>query len=275
MKINGYALKRSTFNSWNAVFQQPSPIEIHSYQTGSVVIDLEGTLNPDHPNSPGLTGTLEVPIMAHLLSHNLLGNFLLDAGLDKSYYHDPYGGIETPLKEEFTQDKNQNIGYKLGDKSSKLEAVFLSHLHSDHIAGLRDLPNDVPVVVGKNEIENYQPELYGDFLADVKTVYELDFLNSDTIQPIDSCADLLGDGSLWAISTPGHTAGHISYLVNGLTGPTLLTMDAAFIPQNILYKVAPSDYTWNPNEAQRSLDRLCNFLEMFKGIEDITGHELP
>ena len=48
--------------------------------------------------------------------------------------------------------------------------------------------------------------------------------------------DLLGDGSLWAISTPGHTKGHISYLINGLDGPILLTMDASFIRDNLRLK---------------------------------------
>ena len=148
-------------------------------------------------------------------------------------------------------------------------------MHPDHIAGLRDLPVEIPVVVGKGEIEDYEPDLYGNFLGDVKTVYEIDFQDSDTISPFSNCADLLGDGSLWAISTPGHTRGHMSFVVNGLKGPKLLTMDVAFIQENISYGVAPSDYTWDVAEAQRSLDLLNSFIKLFRGIEVITGHELP
>jgi len=275
MKIRNYTYKKSGYGSWNTVFEHPAPIEIISYQTGSVLIDLEGTLNPNHLKSPRISGTVEVPIMAHIISHKKLGHFLLDAGLDKSYYHDPYGGVDVPLKEEFIQDKNQNIGYKLGDDSSKINAVFLSHMHPDHIAGLRDLPKEIPVVVGNGEIEDYKPELYGDFLQDVETVYEIDFSDSDAIPPFSNCADLLGDGSLWAISTPGHTRGHISFVVNGLTGPKLLTMDVAFIPENISYGVAPSDYTWDVDKAQKSLDTLNDFIRLIRGIEVITGHAVP
>jgi len=275
MKIKNYPFKTSAYGNWKTIFEHPAPIEIMSYQTGSVVIDLDGALNPYHIKSPRISGTVEVPILAHCISHKELGHFLLDAGLDKSYYHDPYGGMDVPLKEEYIQDKNQNIGYQLGDGSSKLNAIFLSHMHPDHIAGLRDLPKDIPVVVCKGEIEDYEPDLYGDFLQDIETVYEIDFSDSDAIAPFSHCVDLLGDGSLWAISTPGHTRGHISFIVNGLTGPKLLTMDVAFIPENISYGVAPSDYTWDVDKAQESLEKLNEFIGLFRGIEVITGHMLP
>ncbi|MTK64830.1 MAG: MBL fold metallo-hydrolase [Methanobacterium sp.] len=275
MKIKNYQLKRSSYESWETIFNNPAPIEVQTYQTGSVLIELDGTFNPNHLKSPRIYGTVEVPILSHFLSHKKLGNFLLDAGLDKSYYLDPYGGVETPQKEEYIQDKNQNIGYQLGDNASKLKAVFLSHMHPDHIAGIRDLPKDIPVIVGKGEIEDYEPDLYGDFLKDVETVCEIDFQDSDTISPFSKCADLLGDGSLWAISTPGHTRGHMSFIVNGLMGPKLLTMDVAFIQENISYGVAPSDYTLNVEEAQRSLDMLIQFIRLFRGIEVTAGHAFP
>jgi len=275
MKIRNYPLKKSGYGSWKAIFKNPAPIEVTSYQTGSVLIDLDGALNPNHVKSPRISGTVEVPILAHFISHKKLGNFLLDAGLDKSYYHDPYGGVDTPLKEEYIQDKNQNIGYQLGNKSSKINAVFLSHMHPDHIAGLRDLSEKIPVVMSKGEMEDYKPDLYGDFLHDVETVCEIDFSDSEPISPFSNCADLLGDGSIWAVSTPGHTMGHISFVVNGLNGPKLLTMDVAFIYENISYGVAPSDYTWDVEKAQKSLDTVNDFIGLIRGLEIIPGHALP
>ena len=275
MKIENYPLKRSSYDSWETIFKNPAPVDVQTYQTGSVLIDLDGTFNPNHLRSPRISGTVEVPILSHFVTHEKLGNFLLDAGLDKSYYRDPYGGVETPQKEEYIQDKNQNIGYQLGDNASKLNAVFLSHMHPDHIAGMRDIPGEIPVILAKGELEDYEPDLHGDFLKDVETVYEIDFSDSESISPFPKCADLLGDGSLWAISTPGHTRGHISFVVNGLAGPKLFTMDVAFIQENISYGVAPSDYTWNVDEAQSSLDMLNNFIKLFRGIEVTAGHALP
>lgn len=275
MKIKPFIIEKNTSISWDDIFKKPAHIKINSFKTGSVSIDLKGTLNPDHPNSPMLDGVIDIPIMAHLISHQKFGDFLLDTGLDRSYYGDIYGGVEAPLKEEFIQGENENIGCWLKDEGSELVNIFLSHIHPDHAAGLRDINTGIPVVVGKGELENYQPKMYGNFLEDVETVYEIDFTNLNNIYPFGKCADLLGDGSLWAVSTPGHTVGHISFVVNGFPCPTLLTMDAAFIPENIQYGVAPSDYTWNVAKAQKSLDQIILFLKMFKEVKIITGHETP
>ena len=83
----------------------------------------------------------------------------------------------------------------------------------------------------------------------------------------------MGDGSLWAVSTPGHSMGHCSYLINGMDGSIFLTMDACFIMDNLRLKIAPSDYTWDVGMAQNSLDRILKFLEAFPEIKVICGHE--
>jgi N-acyl homoserine lactone hydrolase len=84
----------------------------------------------------------------------------------------------------------------------------------------------------------------------------------------------LGDGSIWAVLTPGHTPGHISFIINGFEGPILLTMDACFIRDNLKFKVAPSDYTGNPEQAQEILDTLIDFLREYPEVRVICGHEL-
>jgi len=275
MNIKAFNLENNSRN-WNDIFHNPKPVELYSFKTGSVHIHRRGTINPDHPNAENiLDETLNVPIMAHLIKHQKFGYYLLDVGLDKSYFYDKYGGLSVPLKEEFYQAKNENIAYHLDNLKINLKMIFLSHLHSDHIAGLRELPINIPVVVGKGELGHYQPEIYGDFLKGVENVYELDFSKLDSISPMGKCADLLGDGSLWAISTPGHTEGHVSFILNGLNQPTLLTMDAAFINDNIKYGIAPSDYTWNVSMAQKSLDMLINFLNEFNNVKVLAGHEYP
>jgi N-acyl homoserine lactone hydrolase len=276
MNIKAFNLKNNSSNNWDDIFNNPCPVEIISFKTGSVDIERIGTINPDHPNAVNiLDETIEVPIMAHLIKHQKLGNYLLDTGLDKSYFYDGYGGLTEPLREKFNQDKNENIAYQLDSRGINLEMIFLSHLHSDHIAGLRELPSKVPIVVGKSEMDHYHPEQYGNFLENVETVYEIDFSKLANISPMGKCADILGDGSIWAISTPGHTEGHVSFLINGLKGPTLLTMDAAFISDNIKHGVAPSDYTWDVKLAQESLDMLINFLDEYPNVKTVTGHEDP
>ena len=52
----------------------------------------------------------------------------------------PHGGIKNPLADEFIQKKDQNIKFHLEKKGIKLNAVFLSHLHPNHIAKSENYP---------------------------------------------------------------------------------------------------------------------------------------
>jgi len=73
--------------------------------------------------------------------------------------------------------------------------------------------------------------------------------------------------------TPGHTPGHISFLVNGMEGPVLLAMDAAFIHENLERGVAPSDYTWDVEMAQDTLEKIIEFLREYPQVRVGAGHE--
>lgn len=275
MKIKKYLLKKSSFQSWDELFQNPGPITLESFITGTVIINRRGTLNPEHPRTRDVGDEeLEVPILAHWVHHEELGDYLLDAGLDASYYQDPFGGMKGLLADEFCQEKNQNIGFHLEKRDMTLKGVFLSHLHSDHMAGVRELPHNIPYVVGKGEFDEYLPEIYDNFLKGVQTLYEIDFSDFDDMYPLGPVVDLLGDGSLWAVHTPGHTPGHMSFLVNSLNGPIFLTMDASFIHENLERKVAPSDYTWDVEKAQDTLEKIIDFLNKYPQVRVQAGHEL-
>jgi N-acyl homoserine lactone hydrolase len=275
MKHKNYPLKKNPLKSWDKIFKNPQPIKLEEFQTGTVIINKKGTLNPEHPLAQNIKDEeLEVPILSYWIHHDEQGNYLLDAGLDKSYYQDPHGGIKNPLADEFIQKKDQNIKFHLDMKRIKLKAVFLSHLHPDHIAGIRELPKNIPYIIGKGEFNDNNTDDYENFLKTLKILYEIDFSKIDAIPPLGPSVDLLGDGSLWAISTPGHTAGHISFLVNGFNGPVFLTMDACFIHENIEKKIAPSSYTWNIKLAQKTLEKIIKFLKEYPQVKVHCGHEL-
>jgi len=276
MKIKEFKIKKSRFKSWSEIFQNPRDVTLESFKTGTVNIDRRGTINTEHPEAGYIKDeVLNVPIISHLIHHKELGDFLLDAGLDKSYADDPYGGVKREFADEFFQEKNENIKFHLDSKKINLKGIFLSHLHADHIAGTRELPKNILYLVGKGEIEQYQPEINDDFLNGVETIYEVDFSKLEKMPPLGHCADLLGDGFIWAVSTPGHTKGHTSYLINGLDGPIFITMDACFIQDNLKLKIAPSDYTWDINMAQKTLEMIIEFLEDYPEVRVICGHECP
>lgn len=273
MKLKSYSYHQSKVNSWEDVFNNPFNIYLTTLKTGTVKINLKGTLNPDfaldiHDQE------WEVPILFHWLRHQDRGDILLDTGIDASYITDPRGGLTGASVDEFELDIGENTGFQIEKNRIKPKLIFLSHLHSDHAAGIRDITENISVATGKGEYGEYLPEVHGDFLGGLEVLYEIDFSNAQEMPYLGLCVDLLGDNSLWAVWTPGHTPGHMSFLVNGVGGPVLLTMDAAFIQMNLDRRIAPVDYTWNVNRAQESLDKIVKFLVAYPQVRVGVGHEL-
>ncbi len=88
--------------------------------------------------------------------------------------------------------------------------IVLTHLDSDHAGGLALLPSSVPMVVQRREWEA------GHDAGAVKPNFYLpaDYAAAGRpISLIDGDHDLLGDGSIRLLLTPGHTPGHQSVCV--------------------------------------------------------------
>lgn len=281
-----FKVKKSNFTDWNDVFQNPRPINVKSFITGYVLINKIGTLNPDHPKAGDIEDEiLKVPVLSHWIHHEDFGNYLVDAGLDSSYTDDPHGKMKGLLAglfkifkintDEYLQEKGQNIAFHIKKNSIELNGVFLSHLHSDHIAGIRELPKNIQYVIGKGEkYIDRKPLFYGDYLKGIDVLYEIDFSKGNNTPILGPCVDIFEDGSFWAISTPGHTKGHISFLINSQKGPILLTTDACFIKLGFEKGIGSSDYTDDILMAQSSLNNLVEFKKVYNQVNVICGHEI-
>jgi N-acyl homoserine lactone hydrolase len=91
-----------------------------------------------------------------------------------------------------------------------LTRVVLTHLHFDHAGGLALLPPDLPIHLQRREWEAGQdPE------AIARNFFlPLDYEGiADRVVLVDGDHDLLGDGSVGLLFTPGHTPGHQSVRV--------------------------------------------------------------
>jgi N-acyl homoserine lactone hydrolase len=285
MKKKPFKIKKTKIISWDKVFGNPQLITLKSFVTGHVIIPKIGTINPDHPKAGVIEDELlEVPVLAHWIHHEKLGDYLIDAGLDSSYHHDPHGNMKGLLAklfikakifvDEYKQAEKQNIGYYIKEHGIKLKGVFFTHLHSDHMAGTRELPKNIPYVIGKCEkYREYKPFFYGSYLKGVETLYIIDFKGVNNMPPLGKCTDIFGDESLWAISTPGHTKGHISFLINAKKGPILIAGDVCFIKSNFKKEVGPSSYTEDIKVNQQSLDKIIEFKKKYPQVKVICGHE--
>ena len=96
---------------------------------------------------------------------------------------------------------------------ASLTLVVLTHLHFDHAGGLELLPDSLPVVLQRAEWEGAH-----DRAAVARNFFlPRDYAGiADRVRLVDGDHDLLGDGSVELLLTPGHTPGHQSVRVGSL-----------------------------------------------------------
>jgi glyoxylase-like metal-dependent hydrolase (beta-lactamase superfamily II) len=78
--------------------------------------------------------------------------------------------------------------------------------------------------------------------------------------PIGKAIDIFGDQTVWAISTPGHSKGHISYLVNTEDRPVLIAGDACILNKSLEIGAGPGTSSADIELAQKTLDKICTFV---------------
>lgn len=164
---------------------------------------------------------------------------LFDAGLDPAitsnpnYISSPVGRFflrkvfRLHIRSEDTPTKNlEALGYAATD----VRMIIFSHLHFDHIGGIKEFPQTELVVSNDEWRQLSDPHPERDWI--LREYIELPEANWRQIDftPTDDpllanfgCAyDVMGDGSLILLPTPGHTPGSLSMLVRTEGSPPLL-----------------------------------------------------
>jgi glyoxylase-like metal-dependent hydrolase (beta-lactamase superfamily II) len=269
-------------SSWEEVLSNKREIEVVTLNTGEIKVGRGLVLlNLEAPAAKGLPDEkVWVTVYAHLIRHKEKGDFLVDTGYDRSFKGNSPGNLECTTAEpfgfSFKQEPGQDIKSQLEKHSAKPQGVFFTHMHPDHTSGIPDLPKNIRYVAGKDEMAGYMG-LIGQFkcvnqLEGVKALEEIDFSSAKAMPPMGAAIDIFGDGSFWALSTPGHSVGHISYLVNGKDGPVLLVGDASHTKWGFENGVEPG-FIADREAAQRSLSQLKELARQFPSIKVIYGHE--
>ncbi len=104
-----------------------------------------------------------------------------------------------------------------------VEVVYLTHSHTDHIGGARDFRDalNCKVAISEEEapfVENADEELLGLRVAKESGYYPMDFVVKPCpidIRVKDGDEFKVGDLTLRALITPGHTRAHVCYLLQG------------------------------------------------------------
>lgn len=205
--------------------------------------------------------TIRFPIPAYLVETET-ERILIDTGLNPAAVADPGAYYERPdIFAVSILEQEQSVAEQLD--LGTLTKVVLTHLHWDHVGGLGLIPSTVPVVVQRSEWQAGHDEaavqrnffLTRDYAADSREVILL-----------DGDCDLLGDGSILLLLTPGHTPGHQSIRIGELVLGADVTHFASGLDDH-RFPVFADDH----EQQRRSADRLRAMRDA--GVNVIPGHD--
>jgi glyoxylase-like metal-dependent hydrolase (beta-lactamase superfamily II) len=185
------------------------------------------------------------PINVYVIEHTD-GVVVFDTGQDRASVTDPTyfpGGPVGVLYRRLARfdipaDETLSAGLaRLGYATGDVTTAVISHLHQDHIGGIRELSH-ADLLVSADEWRSLQrplPELRG-LLTDHIDLPGLQWTRVDFaplrdpgLRPFTTGHDLFGDGALVLLPTPGHTPGSMSLLVRRRdAAPLLLVGDLTY-----------------------------------------------
>lgn len=221
-------------------------------------------------------GDEEATVYAYVIDHPRFGRVLIDTGVSASL-DDRLNWVMRRAVRDLNLRIERTTGQWLADQTAP-GVVFLTHLHFDHVGGLIDLPVTTPVYLGPGEAQERSRInlLLGSPADAVLSGYgplgEWGF-QPDPDDGFDGVIDVFGDGSIWALWVPGHSAGSTAYLVNAVDGPKLVVGDAvstrlgweSAMPQPVPAAARAA--------AERSADRLRRFAATHPAVEVFLGHQ--
>jgi N-acyl homoserine lactone hydrolase len=269
-------------HDWDEVLARPGPISVLTLDTGLVRAPKPMLLDGESPlHSQFRDDGSDLHVYAHLVRHASAGDVLIDSGLDDSYATAALGTMRGPGRlmyalngVRFEQEPGRDVHAQLRTHQAILRAIYFTHLHGDHAAALPSFPVSLPVYVGRGEPDDLGHHLDFGLVGHERPLRELDFAQAAAVPPFERVLDVFGDGSLLAIATPGHTSGHVSYLVNGEAEAVLLTGDACHMVWAFEHGVAPSSSTARGQaQARDSLARIRAFAARYPQVRIVLGHQ--
>jgi N-acyl homoserine lactone hydrolase len=217
---------------------------------------------------------IEAPILAYLIE-TANGRILYDVGCDYNKIADPLERAQwyDPSKVDFeppTMNDEQRIPQhlaRLGLTPEDVDVIFIGHLHFDHAGGLKDLRR---CGCGA-EIHLQQDEWDAASTGQDIAVFDDDLLD-DAGAPLQfklQRGEYSVVSGVQAVTTPGHTAGHMSMWIELPKGPpVLLCGDAADLQENLDDEIAPGTL-WQGRE-QQAIDSI----RKLKQLATKTGAQL-
>lgn len=165
------------------------------------------------------------PSNVFLIHHPTAGYILFDTGYSASIYKSGWRGKLYNLFNPTFVKPSDEIAQKLtadGIDSDEIRYIILSHLHPDHVGGLKFFTK-ASIIVAEETLKTFRdpspkdlifPELFPDWFERNAQPLSSQQLTSTGDKHVRGY-DLLGDGSLLITSLEGHTHGQLGAYIPG------------------------------------------------------------
>ncbi len=201
--------------------------------------------------SPGVNVGVPIDLSdnCYLIHHSSEGYLLWDTGITDRLAALPDGQTLPGLGQTWRRTQTLVAALAaLGVKPADVRYLAISHVHPDHVGNVEEFP-DATLIIQKAEWE------YGLKLP-LKP-----FSPEHKMLAIEGDKDLFGDGSVTALSTPGHTPGHQSLLVHlEKTGDVVLTGDAVHFQSNWDNRRIPG-FNFDQAQSSASMEKVARILD--------------
>jgi N-acyl homoserine lactone hydrolase len=170
---------------------------IAGWMTAAAGLWRQGEEDPERP--------MRVPVPVYLIETDTQ-RILIDTGLHPAAVADAdaHYGQQNRLA-LFAPEQEQSIAEQID--LATVTKVVLTHLHFDHAGALSLVPVSVPLVIQRSEWDAG----HDDAAIQRNFLLPFDYAGSEReVVLVDGDHDLLGDGSIELLLTPGHTPGHQS-----------------------------------------------------------------